>query len=316
MLAGIFSKPTVDIIIDAIPNRKRFKIKDNSNNTTVLPTFRSNDTISGKIVVNLNSIKSSFEHKGIKLELIGLLESAVDNKSDAFTFISLSNELETNGALGTTITTWPFKFTGVELKYETYKGTLKQVRYVIRLTIEVKLRTLVYEQEFAVLNPEPRSVLEEADAFQLEIGVEDWLLLYFHIDKMAFALKDSVIGSVLFKNIGIKLQTMELHIIKREMVLQSDNSSRSTVDSPSSDNSANINNKTMAKYQIMDGGPTKNERVVIRFPLKTYVLTPTYPNIANKFAVRYFMNIVLFDIEDRKYTKQHEIFMHRIDKKL
>ena len=38
-------------------------------------------------------------------------------------------------------------------------------------------------------------------------------------------------------------------------------------------------------------------------------------NINNRFSVQYFINLVLSDVEDRKYFKQHEIILHRIEKK-
>lgn len=44
-------------------------------------------------------------------------------------------------------------------------------------------------------------------------------------------------------------------------------------------------------------------------------MTPTYPNVNNRFSVQYFINLVLHDIDDRKYFKQHEIIMLRLDKK-
>ena len=70
----------------------------------------------------------------------------------------------------------------------------------------------------------------------------------------------------------------------------------------------------VARFEIMDGGPIKNETIPIRFFLKPYDLTPSLTNINNKFSVQYFINIVLTDVEDRKYFKQHEIFFHRIQK--
>ena len=70
----------------------------------------------------------------------------------------------------------------------------------------------------------------------------------------------------------------------------------------------------VARFEIMDGGPIKNETIPIRFFLKPYDLTPSLNNINNKFSVQYFVNIVLTDVEDRKYFKQHEIFLHRIEK--
>ena len=43
--------------------------------------------------------------------------------------------------------------------------------------------------------------------------------------------------------------------------------------------------KVLARYEIMDGVPIKNETIPIRFFLKPYDLTPNLININNKFSV-------------------------------
>jgi len=61
----------------------------------------------------------------------------------------------------------------------------------------------------------------------------------------------------------------------------------------------------------MDGAPVKGECIPIRIFLKGYDLTPSYKNVNNKFSVKYFLNLVLTDEEDRRYFKQHEIYLWR-----
>lgn len=48
-----------------------------------------------------------------------------------------------------------------------------------------------------------------------------------------------------------------------------------------------------------------------RLFLSPYDLTPTYKDVHNKFSVRYFLNLVLVDEEDRRYFKQQEIYLYR-----
>jgi vacuolar protein sorting-associated protein 26 len=40
-------------------------------------------------------------------------------------------------------------------------------------------------------------------------------------------------------------------------------------------------------------------------------LTPTFRNVNNKFSVKYFLNLVLIDEEDRRYFKQQEVTLFR-----
>jgi vacuolar protein sorting-associated protein 26 len=45
--------------------------------------------------------------------------------------------------------------------------------------------------------------------------------------------------------------------------------------------------------------------------LSPYDLTPTYKSVNNKFSVKYYLNLVLIDDEDRRYFKQQEIILYR-----
>uniref|UniRef100_T1DFU2 Putative vacuolar protein n=1 Tax=Anopheles aquasalis TaxID=42839 RepID=T1DFU2_ANOAQ len=70
-------------------------------------------------------------------------------------------------------------------------------------------------------------------------------------------------------------------------------------------------NEIIAKYEIMDGSPVKGESIPIRVFLAGYDLTVTMREINKKFSVRYFLNLVLIDTEDRRYFKQQEITLWR-----
>lgn len=49
-----------------------------------------------------------------------------------------------------------------------------------------------------------------------------------------------------------------------------------------------------------------------RLFLSPYDLTPTYKLVHNKFSVKYYLNLVLVDEEDRRYFKQQEIQLYRL----
>lgn len=67
-------------------------------------------------------------------------------------------------------------------------------------------------------------------------------------------------------------------------------------------------NETIAKYEIMDGAPVRGESIPIRLFLSGYELTPTMKDINKKFSVRYYLNLVLVDEEERRYFKQ-QVFL-------
>ncbi|CAI8041729.1 Vacuolar protein sorting-associated protein 26B [Geodia barretti] len=53
------------------------------------------------------------------------------------------------------------------------------------------------------------------------------------------------------------------------------------------------------------------ESIPIRLFLSGYDLTPTMRDVNKKFSVRYYVNLVLVDEEERRYFKQQEIVLWR-----
>lgn len=62
----------------------------------------------------------------------------------------------------------------------------------------------------------------------------------------------------------------------------------------------------------MDGAPVRGESIPIRVFLAGYDLTPTMRDVNKRFSVRYFLNLVLMDEEDRRYFKQQVSFKFQI----
>lgn len=61
----------------------------------------------------------------------------------------------------------------------------------------------------------------------------------------------------------------------------------------------------------MDGCPDKGEYIPIRMYMKGIPLAPSYKNIHNRLSVKYWINLVLLDDEDRRYFKQTEVTIYR-----
>ena len=68
----------------------------------------------------------------------------------------------------------------------------------------------------------------------------------------------------------------------------------------------------LATYELIDGGPSKHERLPFRLFLKSYNITPSYPNIEEIFGVKYFINFVIVDDDDNRYFKYAEINLFRL----
>lgn len=131
----------------------------------------------------------------------------------------------------------------------------------------------------------------------MEVGIEDCLHIEFEYNKSKYHLKDTIIGKIYFLLVRIKIKHMEIAIIKRESAGTGPNTF--------------TENETIAKFEIMDGAPVKGESIPIRVFLAGYNLTPTMRDINKKFSVKYFLNLVLMDTEDRRYFKQQEITLWR-----
>nr|POE59940.1 vacuolar protein sorting-associated protein 26a [Quercus suber] len=168
--------------------------------------------------------------------------------------------------------TYPFEFSTVEMPYETYNGVNVRLRYVLKVTISRGYAGSIVEYQDFVV----RNYTPQPsinNSIKMEVGIEDCLHIEFEYNKSKYHLKDVIIGS------GAN---------------------------------THVETETLAKFELMDGAPVRGESIPIRLFLSPYELTPTYRNINNKFSVKYYLNLVLVDEEDRRYFKQQEITIYRL----
>jgi len=188
-------------------------------------------------------------------------------------------------------------FLNVEKHYESYNGINVRLRYFLRVTILVRkaLTNITKELDFWVYNFQVEPEIN--NSIKMEVGIEDNLHIEFEYDKSKYHLKDVIIGKVFFLLVRIKIKYMEITLIKRE----------TTGSGPNLFN----DNETLSKFEIMDGAPVRGESIPIRLYLSEFDLTPTYRNVHNKFSLKYYLNLVLIDEDDKRYFKQQEISLWR-----
>lgn len=233
------------------------------------------------------------EHQGIKIEFIGQIELFYD-RGNHHEFKCLAKALARPGDLIQN-TSYPFDFPNVEKQFEVYAGSNVRLRYFLRATIVRRISDITREVDIAVHTL--CSYPDMNNPIKMEVGIEDCLHIEFEYNKSKYHLKDTIIGKIYFLLVRIKIKHMEIAIIKRE----------STGTGPN----MFTENETIAKYEIMDGAPVKGESIPIRVFLAGYNLTPTMREVNKKFSVKYFLNLVLMDTEDRRYFKQQEITLWR-----
>ncbi|XP_064384382.1 vacuolar protein sorting-associated protein 26B-like [Halichondria panicea] len=281
----------VVIELDGEDKRKKVDVKNEEGKKEKLALYFDGESVSGKVHVKLKG--KSMEHKGIRVEFVGQIEMFYD-RGNHHDFLSLVRQLQPPGELSSS-TTFSFEFSQVEKPYESYTGTNVRLRYFMRVVIVRRLADISKELDVAVhtLSHFP----DMNNSLKMEVGIEDCLHIEFEYNKAKYHLRDIVVGKIYFLLVRIKIKHMEIAIIKKE-----------TSGSP-----PNIytENEQVAKYEIMDGAPVRGESIPIRLFLAGYDLTPTMRDINKKFSVRYYLNLVLVDEEERRYFKQQEIVLWR-----
>ncbi|XP_055627443.1 vacuolar protein sorting-associated protein 26B-like [Toxorhynchites rutilus septentrionalis] len=283
----------IDIVFDGAENRQYADIKTEDGKKEKYLLYYDGETVSGKVNITLKKPGSKLEHQGIKVELIGQIELYYD-RGNHHDFLSQVRELARPGDLIQN-TSYPFEFANVEKPYEVYVGANVRLRYFLRVTIVRRLSDIIREVDIAVhtLSSYP----DTNSPIKMEVGIEDCLHIEFEYNKSKYHLRDVIVGKIYFLLVRIKIKHMEIAIIKREQTGSGPN--------------IFTENEIIAKYEIMDGSPVKGESIPIRVFLAGYDLTLTMREINKKFSVRYFLNLVLIDTEDRRYFKQQEITLWR-----
>lgn len=282
----------MEILLDGADKRKKVDHRVSDSKSQELCVYYDGENVSGAVNVSLKA-GGRLEHKGIKIELVGQID-LLYNRSYQEEFTSLTKQLTPAGVLAQS-KMFSFEFPNVEKSFESYFGCNVRLRYFVRVTVVRRLTDLVKELEFVVhtLSSYP----ENSNSLKMEVGIEDCLHIEFEYNKQRYHLKDAIIGKIYFLLVRVKIKHMELNIIKRETTGIGQN--------------AFHDEDTIAKFEIMDGAPVRGESIPIRLFLSAYELTPTMRDINKKFSVRYYLNLVLIDEEERRYFKQQEIILWR-----
>jgi len=287
----------IDIAFDGISDRLKKDVPsmDKDTSTISLPVYEGTEVVSGKVDITIPSGKK-VDHLGIKIEMLGFVELLQDRGS-SIKFTTLVRELEPASSI-TANKTYPFEFS-TEKPYECYSGINVRLRYLVRVTITRNYSgSIVKDADFLVQNVSKNAQdSEPQQPLKMEVGIEDCLHIEFEYDKPKYNLKDVVLGKIYFLLVRIKIKHMELAVIRRES-------------SGGGQNSYN-ESENITKFELMDGAPVKGEVIPIRLFLGPLPLTPTYRSVNNTFSVKYYLNLVLIDEEDRRYFKQQEIALWR-----
>jgi vacuolar protein sorting-associated protein 26 len=227
-----------------------------------------------------------------------------------YDFISLSRELSPPGSIFQTSTEIPFQFRNMDKEFESYVGRNVSVRYFVKLVMERKFLPPV-TKERDVWVQHIQDAPEQNEPIKMEVGIEDCLHIEFEYEKRAYHLEDIIVGKIHFLLVRIKIKHMELAVIRRET--SGEGVAAGVGDPTAQSQNMLMETQTLVKYEIMDGCPFAKDVIPVRLQLAGIPadLTPTYTAVNNRFSVRYYLNLVLVDEEDRRYFKQQEIILWR-----
>lgn len=291
-IQGLIAPAEITIRLDDEEKRRVVHVTTEKGVEDLL-LYQGTETVKGTVTVAVMEGKK-LEHMGVKVELVGQIELFYD-RGNHYDFTQVVKEIEQPGVLQGS-KDYPFEFASVPKEYETYNGINVRLRYFVQVTITRQYATnLTKQRDFFVQNTsiEP----ETNTGIKMEVGIEDQLHIEFEYNRSKYHLKDVIIGKIFFVLVKIKIRHMELAIIKRESTFSGSNVYHES--------------DTLTKFEVMDGAPVRGEAIPIRLFLSQFDLTPTYANVNNRFQVKYFLNLVLVDEEDRRYYKQQEITLWR-----
>jgi len=296
-MSFLFGSPvSLDIVLDDADTRPTVTVTNSKGKPEELPRFVGSEDIKGRVIVKPHDEGKRIDHTGIKIEFIGQIELYYD-KGNHFDFTSLQFDLAPSGYVQGPPVELQFEFLNAEKQYESYNGANVRLRYFLRATMTRSglSSNVVKEKELWVINyhrpPEMNNTIK------MEVGIEDCLHIEFEYNKSKYHLRDVVIGKVYFLLVRIRIKYMELCLVKRETSGQPPNTYNES--------------ETLTKFELMDGAPVKGESIPVRLFLRHFDLTPTYRNVHSKFSVKYYINLVIIDEEDRRYFKQQEITLWR-----
>lgn len=283
---------SIKIGIELNDNESRETVTITKQNTSSikLPLFKPHDTCSGKVHLGVSSKKS---HKGVKIEFIGKIESIM-NRGNDHVFTSREQILLEPGTIDKPVSI-DFKFENLELPFESYNGINVRLRYYLLVTVGQSLLNQTKEKELLV--HVSQEIVEPNPVLKMEVGVENAMHIEFEYSKSKYYLEDVVIGKIYFLLVRLKIKNMEISLNKVE----------------TSGTGANVftEKEIVTKYEIMDGCPARGESIPIRLFLKGADIIPTMRDIDKKFSLRWYINLVLLDEDDRKYFKQQEVVFQR-----
>lgn len=229
------------------------------------------------------------------MDFLGVLEFPGGLKP-SITFCALSSNLAAEGRLvGGEVSVFPFEFKHVEMSHESFNGRHLQIKYFIKMTIKRGISDVHCQRPIWVQDFTPCPIIKDL-GWQLEVGLEDLLHINFTSARTQYSLDECIEGELHFSLVNLKIKGADLSIVRRELV-----------------GSQITDQEVLQHFQIIDGSPARYDTIPFRLPLANLAaeLTPTLRQVEKAASLLYFINLIIYDVEGRRYFKQQEISLFR-----
>ncbi len=203
-----------------------------------LSLYTCDDKVQGKIEVRT---KKKFDHMGVKVELIGLIEVLNDTSTNS-TFMSNGLDLEAPGSISED-KSFNFSFNIFQKPYDSYYGSTVRLRYIIRAILQrSKFKSqIVKEQDLGVLTSS--SYDEDSSPINLEVGIDEYLNIKINFPRDIYQMKNVIEGTISFLTVKLMINKMDIVIVRKETIGVGEK--------------AQINSEELIAYEIMDGCPIR-----------------------------------------------------------
>merc|ERR1712146_85951 len=216
------------------------------------------------------------------------------DRSQTYDFFSITKDLEPPGPLFQQ-KQYSWRFNSVDKANETYSGSNVRLRYFVRLQVlRAYAANTTCELDFAVQNLFPAGDQQHDQARGRHRGLPAHRVrvLEEQVPPQGCGHREGVLPARAHQD---QAHGARHHPPRDLRVWQP------------------ADRRQPDRHEVRDHGWGARPRRVL--PVRLYLagneLTPTYKNVQNKFSVRYFLNLVLVDQEDRRYFKQQEIVLWR-----
>ena len=202
-------------------------------------------TISGKIVLNVNSAKG-INLSSVRIELVGetsmrylpiktlsiLIEVTYPKNNKTHEFVCFFDELLSEAVVRGQLSC-PFSFSTrkFEHKYETYSGICVKTRYRIPHLVHIltaskilpraivessSMSTIINDMEIAFQTPINRELT--LNPLRMQLRIADYLIVGLELPRTDFYMDECIVGKIDVEKIKLNIGKIQLGLMRREII--------------------------------------------------------------------------------------------------